>query len=175
VKNLTLKGILYGLLSSIFAALNSVYIKKTNKLVDFNLCKLNYFTNFYATILFIPIIFFIGEYEQVINFKNLYSIYFWAAMTFSGLLGFLVGFVTSLQVEVTSPLTHNISGTTKSYVQTVLGVVIYDETRSLLWWSSNFLVLIGAGLYSHVRTQEMKANHVKNINNNNKTKTVSNI
>ena len=95
-------------------------------------------------------------------------------MTFSGLLGFLVGFVTSLQVEVTSPLTHNISGTTKSYVQTVLGVVIYDETRSLLWWSSNFLVLIGAGLYSHVRTQEMKANHVKNINNN-KTKTVSNI
>jgi GDP-fucose transporter C1 len=174
VRNLTLKGILYGLLSSIFAALNSVYIKKTNKLMDLNLCKLNYFTNFYATIIFIPIIFYIGEFEQVIRFKNLYSIYFWAAMSFSGLLGFLVGYVTSLQVEVTSPLTHNISGTTKSYVQTVLGVVIYNETRSLIWWLSNFLVLIGAGLYSHVRTQEMKANHFKNISNN-KIKSISNV
>jgi GDP-fucose transporter C1 len=172
VKNLTLKGILYGLFSSIFAALNSVYIKKTNKLVDFNLCKLNYFTNFYATIIFIPIIFLNGEYEKVIGFKNLFSIYFWAAMSFSGLLGFLVGYVTSLQIEVTSPLTHNISGTSKSYVQTVLGVVVYNETRSLLWWLSNFLVLVGAGLYSHVRTQEMKANHVRTINNN-KIKTIS--
>ena len=68
-------------------------------------------------------------------------------MSISGFLGFLVGYVTSLQIQVTSPLTHNISGTTKSYVQTVLGVIVYNEFKTMLWWISNFLVLIGAALY----------------------------
>ena len=59
---------------------------------------------------------------------------------------------------MTSPLTHNISGTTKSYVQTVLGVIVYNEVKTLLWWASNFMVLIGAALYSQVRTAEMRKN-----------------
>ena len=62
---------------------------------------------------------------------------------------------------MTSPLTHNISGTTKSYVQTVLGVIVYNEVKTLLWWASNFMVLIGAALYSQVRTAEMKKRHTE--------------
>jgi GDP-fucose transporter C1 len=161
VANLTLKGIFFGLLSSIFAALNGVYIKKTINLVDNNLWKLNFLTNFYASIIFLPLSCLFGEMEQVFQFPNLFTGYFWFAMSLSGVLGFLTGFVTSLQIQVTSPLTHNISGTTKSYLQTVLGVLVYNETKSLLWWMSNFLVLIGAGLYSNVRTQEMRDNHMK--------------
>lgn len=80
-------------------------------------------------------------------------------MTVSGVLGFSMGYVTSLQIQVTSPLTHNVSGTAKAYAQTLLGVFYYSEVKTLLWWMSNCLVLLGAALYSHVRNQEMKAKH----------------
>lgn len=38
-------------------------------------------------------------------------------MTVTGLFGFLIGIASFLQIEVTSPLTHNISGTVKACVQ----------------------------------------------------------
>lgn len=62
-------------------------------------------------------------------------------------------------LKVTSPLTHNVSGTAKAYAQTVMAVFYYNEIKSMLWWLSNLLVLIGAALYSQVRTQEMKERH----------------
>jgi GDP-fucose transporter C1 len=48
-------------------------------------------------------------------------------MTMAGLLGFSMGYVTGYQIQMTSPLTHNVSGTAKSYVQTLLAVVAYSE------------------------------------------------
>ena len=62
-------------------------------------------------------------------------------------------------LQVTSPLTHNVSGTAKAYAQTLLGVFHYKEVKTLLWWCSTGLVLVGAALYSHVRNQEMKSKH----------------
>lgn len=100
-----------------------------------------------------------GEHNEVISFPKIFDSYFWFAMTVSGVLGFSMGYVTSLQIQVTSPLTHNVSGTAKAYAQTLLGVFYYNEIKTTLWWISNVLVLCGAGLYSHVRNQEMKAKH----------------
>ena len=57
---------------------------------------------------------------------------------------------------MTSPLTHNISGTAKACAQTVLACVYH---KSLLWWTSNFVVLFGSGAYTEVRRQEMKDQH----------------
>lgn len=153
------KGIFFGVLSSFFAALNGVYIKKTISVVDNNIWKLNFITNIYASVIFLPLIWFAGETENIFSFPGLTDSYFWFCMSVSGFMGFMIGYVTSRQVQVTSPLTHNISGTTKSYIQTVLGVVVYHEVKTMLWWTSNFFVLIGAGLYSHVRTKEMKQKH----------------
>ena len=152
-------GIFFGVLSSFFAAMNGVYIKKTIDIVDKNLWKLNYITNIWATIIFIPLIFITGEYERIVSFKAFFSFYFWFAMSISGSLAFLIGYVTSLQIKVTSPLTHNISGTSKSYLQTVLGVIAFNETKTVLWWLSNLLVLIGAAMYSHTRNREMRDKH----------------
>jgi len=70
-----------------------------------------------------------------------------------------MGYVTSLQIQATSPLTHNVSGTAKAYAQTLLGVMYYNEVKTMLWWISNGFVLIGAAAYSHVRNQEMKEKH----------------
>lgn len=149
------------------------------------------YNNVNACIIFIPFIFLFGEYNEIVEFPNLFNSYFWFAMTISGVLGFSMSYVTSLQIQVcyrellcvlkalhsdslinpnrlnfikvTSPLTHNVSGTAKAYAQTVLAVFYYNEIKSMLWWLSNLLVLIGAALYSHVRTQEMKERHNRTI------------
>jgi GDP-fucose transporter C1 len=76
-------------------------------------------------------------------------------MCLAGFLSFFIGYASSLQIQLTSPLTHNISGTTKSCLQTLLGVIYFNETKNLLWWLSNLFVLVGALFYSIVRNQEM--------------------
>ena len=131
----------------------SVYIKKTIKYVDNNLWTLNLWSNLYACIFFIP--FTLYENEKITNFSQINNRYFWFILILSGLVSFLVGYLTSLQIKLTSPLTHNISGQTKSYIQTLLGVLIYNEIKTLLWWISNFMVLFGAAMYSYVRNNEM--------------------
>ena len=47
-------------------------------------------------------------------------------------------------LQVTSPLTHTISGTAKACAQTVLATLWYDEHKSPLWWVSNGVVLLGS-------------------------------
>lgn len=59
-------------------------------------------------------------------------------------------------MQVTSPLTHNISGTAKACVQTVLATYWFSETKSLLWWFSNWVVLGGSTAYARVRQKEME-------------------
>ncbi|KAA0192364.1 GDP-fucose transporter 1 [Fasciolopsis buskii] len=78
-------------------------------------------------------------------------------MILSGLLGFAIGFVSALQIQVTSPLTHNVSGTAKAAAQTVLAVAIYREIKSISWWLSNLVVLFGSAAYAYVRQKESAA------------------
>ena len=66
--------------------------------------------------------------------------------------------MTGLQIKVTSPLTHNISGTAKAAAQTVLATQWFSETKSYLWWFSNMVVLAGSLAYARVRQLEMKNN-----------------
>ncbi|KAJ9589546.1 hypothetical protein L9F63_017234 [Diploptera punctata] len=68
----------------------------------------------------------------------------------------LIGFVTALQIQVTSPLTHNIFGTAKACFQTVLTTYWYNESKPLWWWFSNWIVLGGSAAYARVRQCEME-------------------
>ena len=45
----------------------------------------------------------------------------------SGLLGFMMGIVSVMQIRATSPLTHNISGTAKAGVQSILAFYIWGN------------------------------------------------
>ncbi len=151
----TMSGVIFGVLSSFFSPLNSVYIKKSIKLVSNDLWLMNFWLNINAVVLAFPLIFIFDEHKKITTYNAIYYSFFWIILVISGILGFLVGYVTSLQIQVTSPLTHNISGTAKSYIQTLLGVIIYSEKKTLLWWISNFFVFAGAALYSYVRNEEM--------------------
>ena len=71
-----------------------------------------------------------------------------------------------MQIKVTSPLTHNISGTAKAAAQTVLATHWFAETKSSLWWFSNMVVLGGSMAYARVRQLEMKNSTPDNTGNN---------
>ena len=64
---------------------------------------------------------------------------------------------------MTSPLTHNISGTAKAAAQTVQATHVNAEIKSFWWWVSNAVVLIGSALYARVRQLEMKSETKREI------------
>ena len=60
-------------------------------------------------------------------------------------------FLCFLLFQVTSPLTHNISGTAKAAAQTVIATQWNAEVKSFEWWISNAVVLIGSSAYARVK------------------------
>lgn len=79
------------------------------------------------------------------------TVFFWAMMLTSGIFGFAISYLTSWQIQVTSPLTHNISGTGKAAAQTVLASVISHDLKSVVWWVGNLFVIVGSLAYTYVR------------------------
>ena len=78
--------------------------------VDGNIWSLTFYNNVNACALFVPLMLVFGEVPIVVGFDHLMSGHFWFLMTVGGIFGFAIGYVTGLQIKVTSPLTHNISG-----------------------------------------------------------------
>jgi len=154
-------GVLYGVLASLCVALNSIYIKKFLPILDDDMWKLTLYNNMNAAILFIPCIFFMGEFPILLAAPESSSVNYWALMFMAGLFGIAIGIVTMWQIQVTSPLTHNISGTAKACAQTILALQISGEIRSGMWWLSNALVLGGSMGYTHFRRLEMISEHAK--------------
>lgn len=149
--------------ASASVALNAIYTKKILPIVDNNIWRLALYNNVNATFLFLPLMLLFGEVSEVFNFPLLYNLRFWFLMSLSGVFGFAIGTVTGLQIQFTSPLTHNISGTAKAAVQTVIACLYFKEQKSLLWWFSNLTVLGGSAAYTEVKRREMQKQHKEEI------------
>lgn len=61
-----------------------------------------------------------------------------------------------LQIKATSPLTHNISGTAKAAVQSMMAFYIWKNTPTVLGVVSIFVVLGGSLAYTLVKMAEGK-------------------
>merc|ERR1719242_1997586 len=153
--SLSLSGTIYGVLASVFVSLYAIYIKRILPVVDNNVWLLTFYNNVNAMLLFLPMMLVFGEFPKIWAFDGLFSPTFWSLMTLGGVFGCAIGYVTGLQVKVTSPLTHNISGTAKAAAQTVLATQINAEIKSFWWWISNAVVLFGSAAYARVRQLEM--------------------
>lgn len=154
--SLSWSGVFFGVLASAFVCLNAIYTKKVMPAVDGNIWRLSYYNNINASILFVPLILVFGDVGRLLHFSLLYDLSFWAMMTLGGVFGFAIGYVTGLQIKYTSPLTHNVSGTAKACAQTVIAVAFSSSTKTVLWWTSNMLILGGSSAYTWVRGQEMQ-------------------
>ncbi|CAL4127728.1 unnamed protein product, partial [Meganyctiphanes norvegica] len=157
--SLSVVGAVLGIMSSAIAALYSIVIKKVLPVVDNSVFILSYYNNVLATVMFIPAILLTGEGPAVYEMITNGTLHFWVLMTCSGLFGFAIGYVSTLQVKVTSPLTHNISGTSKNCVQTVMATTFFNESKSGLWWVSNLLVLTGSACYTLAKQRELRQGH----------------
>lgn len=155
--NFSLKGTFFGVTSSLFVSMNSIWTRRVSDAVDGNKWRLAAYNNINAVILFMPFMLMTGEISIIQEHSELlFSLTFWSMMLLSGVFGFLIGICTIMQIQVTSPLTHNISGTAKAAVQTVLAFLIFQNPTSFWNVMGIALVLGGSLLYSYVRTLEMK-------------------
>ena len=164
--SLSISGTIYGVLASLFVSLNSIYTKKVLPFVNQSIWLLGYYNNLNACLLFLPLMLLNGELSVILEYPGFGNTRFWVMMVAGGVFGFAIGYVTGLQIQVTSPLTHNISGTAKACAQTVLATYWYSELKPLLWWISNWIVLFGSAAYTRVRQVEMdKAHKASKITN----------
>lgn len=154
--SLSWSGVFFGVVASACVSLNAIYTKKVMPAVDGNIWKLSYYNNINACVLFLPLILVFGELSRLASFSRLTDLEFWGMMTLGGVFGFAIGYVTGLQIKYTSPLTHNVSGTAKACAQTVIAVAYNSSSKSLLWWTSNMMVLVGSSAYTWVKSLEMK-------------------
>uniref|UniRef100_A0A914CPP5 Sugar phosphate transporter domain-containing protein n=1 Tax=Acrobeloides nanus TaxID=290746 RepID=A0A914CPP5_9BILA len=167
--SLSIIGVVYGVLASLFVALNAIFTKKTLGFVGDSIWRLTMYNNLNALFLFLPLMLFNGELGVIPYFDQITSVYFWSMMSLSGFFGFIMGYVTGWQIQVTSPLTHNISGTAKAAAQTVMAVIIWSEVKLMLWWASNLIVLIGSAAYTYVQQKAMERDFETNRVNRSKS------
>lgn len=155
--SLSVVGTILGVIGSIALSLYSIHTKQVLPAVNQNIWLLSYYNNLYSVYLFIPLMLINGEHWVVYNYDKIGQIFFWCAMVIGGVCGFAIGYVTTLQIKVTSPLTHNVSGTAKACAQTVLATYWYNEDKSLLWWTSNVIVLSSSAAYARFRQLDLSA------------------
>jgi|UPI0001D42ADD GDP-fucose transporter C1 len=162
--NFSIYGTVAGIFSSLFVSLNSIYTKKILPAVDNDHWRLTFYNNINACILFLPMIL-VFEHQALaaaVNQQFLSGI-FWSAMSVAGFFGFSIGIVTVLQIKATSPLTHNISGTAKAAVQSMMAFYIWGNEATLMGVLGIFTVLGGSLLYTFVKMSESKANSTPRV------------
>lgn len=152
--NFSLIGTVSGVISSLFVSLNSIFTKKVLPIVNDNQWVLTFVNNANASIMFIPLIMSLERDIILSNLDKFFSPWFWMGMSVSGMLGFAIGIVTVMQIKATSPLTHNISGTAKAAVQSVLAFYLWGNPATVKSVMGIALVLLGSSFYTYVAMKE---------------------
>lgn len=155
--NFSLVGTIAGVCSSLFVSLNSIYTKKMLPVVDDNHWRLTYYNNVNACVLFVPLMLLFEASIIKEHSAKLASGIFWSAMTVAGFFGFSIGIVTVLQIKATSPLTHNISGTAKAALQSLMAFAIWGNPATVMGIVGIFTVLGGSLMYTVVKMNENEA------------------
>ena len=163
---LSLRGVGYGVTTSLFVSLSGIFTKKALDVVDKDSVKLTLYNNFNAAILFLPLVVGTGQLQEVIMSDKRTDPFFWGFLLASGILSFAIAWVSTLQIDLTSPVTHHISANSKAVVQTLLAVLYFNQYKTLLWWMSILMVVSGAVSYDLVRIrdeQTARATEVKDV------------
>ena len=151
---LSVRGVVYGVISSLFVSLTGIFTKKALDVVEGDSVKLTLCSQLNAVVLFCPIVIATGQLSTVISSSTFHEVYFWTFLISTGALSFLIAWISAVQIDLTSPVTHHISGNTKAVLQTVIAVIYFHEHKAWLWWVSILLVVGGAFAYAITRIKE---------------------
>lgn len=155
--SLPLEGLLYGLLTSLVGSLNIIYIKKTLEVVSYDMTRFTLYNNVNAAVLCLPLIM-TGELADLSLSTRLTDPHFWTVLCASGCLSATIAWVTAKQIDLTSPLTHNVSANSKAVLQSLVAVLYLGEHKPALWWLSIALVAAGSTAYAVLRIRQERRN-----------------
>jgi GDP-fucose transporter C1 len=151
---LSIRGAVYGVLASVFVALYAIMVKKVIGLLDGNEYLLIEYNTPVSIVAMTPLVWFAGEFNV---FSEGRSVRFWGIQTFAGIVGFIINIAIFLNIKYTTPLTHNLSGTVKACIQTMLAFVVFpnSEIMTVPKFIGTFLVITASAYYAWVRKREM--------------------
>lgn len=152
----SMKGIVFGALSSLSTALHAIIIKQAfAKIEEKSPYDMIYYNNVLSTLLLLPMLGF--EAKSVIstikgNWVALEALLIGIAV--AGTMGLLVNFASFLQIKVTSPLTHTVVSAARGVIQSVACYFILGEMINVYRGLGIGITLLGAVLYSATKSYE---------------------
>jgi GDP-fucose transporter C1 len=139
------KGLIYGIVSSFFAALYSVFVKTTIAHFDGDEFELLQYNSTLALFLLTPYVVF---NQNVSSFYRCYSQRYWLVQIGGGIIGFILNLAIFWHIKYTSSLTHNLVGTLKSCGQTIFALFLFPEyERFTVLKTLGMLIVIAASVF----------------------------
>lgn len=153
---MTARGLVFGLLSSVFAALYAILVKATLGYLDKNeFLLLQYNTNL-ALLFLTPYVLFNQEVNAM---YKCYSMRYWVVQTLAGVGGFVLNLSIFWHIKYTSSLTHNLVGTVKSCMQTAIAYLLFPsyEKYGILKVIGFVVIVVSSMLYGLLKNKEAAA------------------
>ena len=152
----SLKGIIFGALSSLSTALHAIIIKQAfAKIEEKSPFDMIYYNNVLSTLILFPILGF--EVKPLISAikANDYSLKaLLVGILIAGTTGLLVNFASFLQIKVTSPLTHTVASAARGVLQSVACYFVLGENINLQRGFGIGVTLTGTIMYSLAKSYE---------------------
>jgi len=160
----SLIGVVFGVVSSMITAVHSVVIKKALDVVHGSALHLSWYTNLLSAILLAPILVLAGELPNVMKLlfgpniaepgemSTLATFMLGSAIT--GSLGFLMSIASLLSIKVTSPITHMVSSAVRGVAVSFLGMWLFQDIITTGRASSIAIILLGSIYYTWVKHLE---------------------
>ncbi|EIW53658.1 uncharacterized protein TRAVEDRAFT_31694 [Trametes versicolor FP-101664 SS1] len=160
----SLVGIIFGVLSSMITALHSVVIKKSLDVVHGSALHLSWYTNLMSAVVLAPIIILVGELPGVMKLlfganenaagqmSTLATFVMGSLIT--GAFGFLMSLASLMSIKVTSPITHMVSSAVRGVAASLLGVWLFHDIVTQGRASSIGIILLGSIWYTWIKHVE---------------------
>ncbi|EPS95340.1 hypothetical protein FOMPIDRAFT_1054237 [Fomitopsis schrenkii] len=154
------RGVMYGVTSSMVTALHSVVIKKSLDVVHGSALHLSWYTNLLSVIALTPVVLLSGEMPGVSTLLFsaapgvLYT--FMVGSFITGVFGFLMSIASLLSIKVTSPITHMVSSAVRGVAASLLGMWLFHDIITTGRASSIAIILLGSLYYTWVKHLESK-------------------
>ena len=133
----------------------ALYCAISISMVDKDSVRLTLYNNASAFVLLAPVAIGSGQAYSVFALGLLVSRTFVSLLVVSSLLGFFIGWISAVQINVTSPVTRQRQGRYRlTVMQTLIAVVYYAELKPPLWRLSVFMVVGDALTYALARLPE---------------------
>ena len=110
-------------------------------MVERDSVRLTYYNNINAVVLFLPVLYLSGQLTDFFSTSSSVDPWFWLFLCFTGIMSFGMAWISAVQIDLLSPVTHHIIANSKAVIQTLIAVVAAHEQKALLWWFSVVMVV----------------------------------